>query len=201
MDNKKTPSDDLQARKAEAWEAIERTNRQAAEKQEVSELATLHGAALRLNIDEFLKRRDEFIGTLYRAADYSLWKLRDTYTQYQWAALTLGLEPNEDDPPMGPVPFRRGVSEGLERRYTHSQQNKPYFHRLDSFDFRVGHEFFVLLVIDRTGFSRLFNCPIVRRAGEGRIIEMVFPTGAFRHGTNISIDRNGLAYSRRDEQP
>jgi hypothetical protein len=53
----------------------------------------LHGDALKSNVKEFLERRNEFIGRLYRPADYSVWKPHDTYTQYQWAALTLGLEP------------------------------------------------------------------------------------------------------------
>ena len=136
MDNKKTPADDLQARKARAWEAIEKGGRRVAEEREAEELAkklaSLHGVALGLNFNKFLERGDEFIGPIYRAADYSVWK-RDTYTLYQWAALTLGLEPNQDDPPLGPIPFQWRVARDFGFRYPHFERDKPYFHRLDSF--------------------------------------------------------------------
>ena len=109
---------------------------QLAEQREVTEaeLATLHSDALKINVNEFLECRDEFIGLLYRAADYSVWGLRDTYTQYQWAALTLGLEPNQDDPPLGPIPIQSRVAELLAQRDPPSRQHKPYSQRLCSFD-------------------------------------------------------------------
>ena len=102
-----------------------------------AELATLHGEALKINVNEFLECRDEFIGLLYRAADYSVWRLRDTYTQYLWAALTLGLEPNQDDPPLGPIPIQPRVAELLAQRDPPSQHHNPYSQRLCSFDFIV----------------------------------------------------------------
>ena len=109
---------------------------QLAEQREVTEaeLATLHGEALKINVNEFLECRDEFIGLLYRAADYSVWRLRDTYTQYQWSALILGLEPNQDDPSLGPIPIQPRVAELLAQRDPPSWQHKPYSQRLCSFD-------------------------------------------------------------------
>ena len=89
------------------------------------ELAELFNAARTLNVNEFLRRGPELIGPLYRAADYSMWKWSDTFTQYQWAALTLGLEPNQKNPSLGPIPFRRPIAEDWVRQ------------RLCSFDFIV----------------------------------------------------------------
>jgi hypothetical protein len=132
MDNKKTSPE------AEQWGAFQRAGKP------LKELAMLHDAALRSNFGEFLERRDEFIGLLYRAADYSVHKQLDTFTQYEWGALTLGLEPNHENPSLGPIPFGL-VAESLAHRDPPSQQHEPYSQRLCSFDFIVeliesGHE-------------------------------------------------------------
>ena len=110
MGNKKTPPEVSWPRLAEQREVTE------------AELATLLDEALKLDVNEFLERHDEFIGPLYRAADYSMWKLRDTYTQYLWAALILGLEPNQDDPSLGPIPFGP-IAKRLTQRHPYSQRD------------------------------------------------------------------------------
>ena len=125
MDNKKTPADDLEARKARAQEACDTAGLRD------KELKTLHGDALRSNVDDFLERRHEFIGFLYWGADYSNWKRHETFTECEWAALTLGLEPNQTNPALGPIPFGP-AADRLTQLHPYSQDEIQK--RLYSFD-------------------------------------------------------------------